>query len=138
EESEEEPLPSQALMNMSLLMRVPSGPSPRHIEFWNTKEEDQPQLVPNYSSSSSSSKWLTCYLEEMSLVLRQGGWREDDICDMMEAQALPSTTWNQQIDAQAMLLTLAKEVELLSTSLKKAGWSVPDGSESLKWGLCTS
>ncbi|CAK9856458.1 unnamed protein product [Sphagnum jensenii] len=188
EESEEEPLPSQALMNMSLLMRVPSGPSPRHIEFWSdiankqkvsmaavaaqedgllfspcnadddvttrpppprlhlnrelhssdTKEEDQPQLVPNYSSSSSSSKWLTCYLEEMSLVLRQGGWREDDICDMMEAQALPSTTWNQQIDAQAMLLTLAKEVELLSTSLKKAGWSVPDGSESLKWGLCTS
>jgi hypothetical protein len=186
EDSEEEPLPSQALMNMSLLMRVPSGPSPRHIEFWsdiankqkvsmaavaaqedgllfspcnvdddvttrpppprlhlnrelhpsNTKEEDQPQLVPNYSSSSS--KWLTGYLEEMSLVLRQGGWREDDICDMMEAQALPSTTWNQQIDAQAVLLTLAKEVELLSISLKKAGWSVPDVSESLKWGLCTS
>jgi hypothetical protein len=186
EDSEEEPLPSQALMNMSLLMRVPSGPSPRHIEFWSdiankqkvsmaavaaqedgllfspcnvdddvttrpppprlhlnrelhpsdTKEEDQPQLVPNYSSSSS--KWLTGYLEEMSLVLRQGGWREDDICDMMEAQALPSTTWNQQIDAQAVLLTLAKEVELLSISLKKAGWSVPDVSESLKWGLCTS
>jgi len=189
EESEEEPLPSQALMNMSLLMRVPSEPSPRHIEFWSdiankqkvsmaavaaqedgllfspcnvddyvttrpppprlhlnrelhssdTKEE-QPQLVPNYSSSSSSSssEWLTRYLEEMSLVLRQGGWREDDICDMMEAQALPSTTWNQQIDAQAVLLTLAKEVELLSTSLKKAGWSAPDVSESLKWGLCTS
>ncbi|CAM6017855.1 unnamed protein product [Sphagnum balticum] len=115
------------------------GPSPRHIEFWNTKEEDQPQLVLNCSSSgSSSSKWLTRYLEEMSLVLRQGGWREDDICDMMEAQALPSTTWNQQIDAQAVLLTLAKEVELLSTSLKKAGWSVPDVSETLKWGLCTS
>ncbi|CAK9194837.1 unnamed protein product [Sphagnum troendelagicum] len=188
EESEEESLPSQAPRNMSLLMRVPSGLSPRHIEFWSdiankqkvsmaavaaqedgllfspcnvdddvttrpppprlhlnrelhssdTKEEDQPQLVPNYSSSSSSSKWLTRYLEEMSLVLRQGGWREDDICDMMEAQALPSTTWNQQIDAQAVLLTLAKEVELLSTSLKKAGWSVPDVSESLKWGLCTS
>jgi hypothetical protein len=35
----------------------------------------------------------------MSLVLRQGGWREDDISDMMGAQALPKL-WNQQLDAQ--------------------------------------
>jgi hypothetical protein len=32
-------------------------------------------------------------------MLRQGGWREDDISDMMGAQALPKL-WNQQLDAQ--------------------------------------
>lgn len=36
---------------------------------------------------------------------------------------------------QAVLVTLAKEVELLSTSLKKAGWSVPDVTETMKVGL---
>jgi hypothetical protein len=84
----------------------------------------------------NSSKWVACYLEELSLVLRQGGGREDDSSDMKGAQALPKL-WNQQLDAQAVLLSLAKEVELLSTLLKKAGWSVPDVSESMKWGLCT-
>ncbi len=38
---------------------------------------------------------------------------------------------------QAVLLSLAKEVEFLSTSLKKAGWSIPDVSESMKWDSCT-
>lgn len=46
-----------------------------------------------------STKWLTGYLEEMSLVLREGGWREDDISDMMEAKC-PPELWNQQLDAQ--------------------------------------
>lgn len=36
---------------------------------------------------------------------------------------------------QAVLVTLAREVELLSTSLKKAGWSVPDVTETMKMGL---
>jgi hypothetical protein len=85
----------------------------RELHSSDTKEDDQPQLVPNYSSSSSSSKWLTRYLEEMSLVLRQGGWREDDICDMMEAQALPSTTWNQQIDAQVKILAVDCQTSFL-------------------------
>ncbi|CAK9224942.1 unnamed protein product, partial [Sphagnum troendelagicum] len=92
--------------------------------------------VRDEAEPKNSSKWVACYLEEMSLMLRQGGWREDDISDMMGAQALPKL-WNQQLDAQAVLLSLAKEVELLSTLLKKAGWSVPDVSESMKWGLCT-
>lgn len=36
---------------------------------------------------------------------------------------------------QAVLVTLAREVELLSTSLKKVGWSVPDVTETMKMGL---
>jgi hypothetical protein len=50
-------------------------------------------------SSGKSSKWLTGYLEEMSLVLREGGWREDDISDMMDSKS-PPELWNQQLDAQ--------------------------------------
>ncbi|KAG0580243.1 hypothetical protein M758_4G160000 [Ceratodon purpureus] len=87
-------------------------------------------------SAAKSSMWLTGYLEEMSLVLRQGGWEEDDISDMMDSKT-PPDLWDQQIDAEAVLVTLAKEVELLSTSLKKAGWSVPDVTETMKMGLST-
>jgi hypothetical protein len=50
-------------------------------------------------SAAKSSKWLTGYLEEMSLVLRQGGWVEEDISDMMESKISPDL-WNQQIDAE--------------------------------------
>ena len=50
-------------------------------------------------SLGKSSKWLTGYLEEMSLVLREGGWREDDISDMMDSKS-PPELWNQQLDAQ--------------------------------------
>lgn len=91
-------------------------------------------LLRRNNSVARSSKWLTGYLEEMSLVLRQGGWEEDDISDMMESQSSPGL-WNQPLDAEAVLVTLAKEVELLSTSLKKAGWSVPDVTETMKMGL---
>jgi hypothetical protein len=66
---------------------------------------------------------LTGYLEEISLVLRQGGWEKDDISDMIDSETAPDL-WNQQIDAQAVLATLVKEVELLPSSLKKAVDSV--------------
>jgi hypothetical protein len=36
---------------------------------------------------------------------------------------------------QGVLVSLAREVELLSASLKKAGWSVPDVAETMKVGL---
>ena len=36
---------------------------------------------------------------------------------------------------QGVLVSLAREVELLSTSLKKAGWSVPDVTETMKMRL---
>ncbi|KAH9548852.1 hypothetical protein CY35_11G108100 [Sphagnum magellanicum] len=92
---------------------------------------DADQAVPK------ASNWVNCYLEEMSIVLRQGGWREEDISDMMGAEARLPTMWDHQLDVQAVLLSLAKEVEFLSTSLKKAGWSIPDISESMKWDSCT-
>lgn len=50
-------------------------------------------------SAANSSRWLTGYLEEMSLVLRQGGWEEDDISDMMESKISPDL-WTQQIGAE--------------------------------------
>lgn len=36
---------------------------------------------------------------------------------------------------QGVLVSLAREVQLLSASLKKAGWSVPDVTETMKMGL---
>lgn len=45
------------------------------------------------------SKWLNVYLDEISLVLRQGGWREDDINDMIVSES-PSKRWNQQHDSE--------------------------------------
>jgi hypothetical protein len=48
--------------------------------------------------AAKSSKWLHGYLEEMSVVLRQGGWREDDISDMMDFKPSPRP-WNQRLEA---------------------------------------
>jgi hypothetical protein len=134
--STEKPLPSQALMNISLAMPPWAARTPRHIDFWSDIADKQkasvavlpqedglfapcnmdnddmmtqpPRLdsipgkhldVRDEAEPKNSSKWVACYLEEMSLMLRQGGWREDDISDMMGAQALPKL-WNQQLDAQ--------------------------------------
>jgi hypothetical protein len=134
--STEKPLPSQALMNISLAMPPWAARTPRCIDFWSDIADKQkasvavlpqedglfapcnmdnddmmtqpPRLdsipakhldVRDEAEPKNSSKWVACYLEEMSLVLRQGGWREDDISDMMGAQALPKL-WNQQLDAQ--------------------------------------
>jgi len=56
-------------------------------------------LIRRNKSAAKSSKWLPGYLEEMSLVLRQGGWEEDDISDMMESETSPEL-WNQPLDAE--------------------------------------
>jgi hypothetical protein len=58
---------------------------------------DADQAVPKVS------KWVNCYLEEMSIVLRQGGWREEDISDMMGAEARLPTMWDHQLDAQVKI-----------------------------------
>ncbi|XP_024386120.1 uncharacterized protein [Physcomitrium patens] len=160
----EKSLPPKALINLSMAIPPWAARSPRRIEFWSElvdKYQKQrndslkecrtlpptPNLEVTTPSCPSivnvdrmertavkSSKWLTGYFEEMSLVLRQGGWEENDISDMMDPKASPEF-WNQQLDAEAVLVTLAREVELLSTSLKKAGWSVPDVTETMKTGF---
>ena len=64
------------------------------------KENPDKETVERKEQSTAKSlKWLTGYLEEMSLVLRQGGWEEDDISEMMDSKVSPDL-WNQQIDAE--------------------------------------
>lgn len=70
-------------------------------------------LIRRNNSAAKSSKWLTGYLEEMSLVLRQGGWEEDDISDMMESKTSPEL-WNQPLDAEVCSSMSLEENSLIS------------------------
>ncbi|XP_024361707.1 uncharacterized protein [Physcomitrium patens] len=158
----EKALPLKVLENVC--MAPEDARTPRRIEFWSDladkvhkqifsrvegfsspRRQDFNLLKPRTDSTNENleeqdgikpSKWLNVYLDEISLVLRQGGWREDDINDMIVSES-PSKRWNQQHDSEAVLVSLAREVELLSTSLKRAGWSVPDVTETMKMGLGT-
>lgn len=158
----EKPLPPKTLMRLSM---VPwSSRSSRHIEFWSDLAEKVLKQIASRSDGSfssqrtdanvakprvypvkrlleererkevKSSKWLNGYLDEISLVLQKGGWQKDDINDMIDSKS-PSRRWSQQLDAQGVLVSLAREVEFLSISLKKAGWSVPDVTETMTMGL---
>jgi hypothetical protein len=158
----EKPLPPKTLMRLSM---VPwSSRSSRRIEFWSDLaakvlkqlatrgdgflspqisdiDVPKPRLYPvkklleeKERHEVKSSKWLNGYLDEISVVLRQGGWREDEINDMIDSKS-PSQRWSQQLDAQGVLASLAREVEYLSMSLKKAGWSVPDVAETMTMSL---
>lgn len=64
-----------------------SSPVKKHPERDRMEEKNEAQ----------SLRWLNGYLDEISLVLRQGGWREDDINDMIVSEP-PSQRWNQQLD----------------------------------------
>lgn len=123
----EKPLPPKTLMRLSMVPW--SSRSSRRIEFWSDLAEKvlkqiasrgdgsfspqrsdadvaKPRLHPvkklleeKDRNEVKSSKWLNGYLDEISLVLRQGGWREDDINDMIDSNS-PSQRWSQQLDAQ--------------------------------------
>eukprot|EP01018_Ginkgo_biloba_P002094 Gb_06072 [translate_table: standard] len=81
-----------------------------------------------------SRKWLASYLGDLESRLRNGGWKEDDISDMINPPAASFSSRNQVCkgsDRHNLMESLAFHVDLLSISLRKAGWSAKDVVESL-------
>ncbi|XP_024541502.1 uncharacterized protein LOC9648206 [Selaginella moellendorffii] len=70
-------------------------------------------------------------VEDMSSKLRQGGWKEEDIAEIVGAASSCSDHKRGMPDRQTVLEGLAFHLDYLSCSLRKAGWSVHDVAETL-------
>ncbi|XP_030499579.2 uncharacterized protein LOC115714956 [Cannabis sativa] len=117
--------------------------TPRWVEFWSDAAVDRRRR--NSSSSSSSSperffdmpkseipKWVDEYVEQIGSVLRQGGWNESDITEIMEVSASGFFEGEMVlVDNQAVLDALLLKADRFSDSLRKAGWSSEEVSDAL-------
>ncbi|KAB5547807.1 hypothetical protein DKX38_011213 [Salix brachista] len=119
--------------------------TPRWVEFWSDAAVDRKRRNSASSSSGSSSperffemriseipKWVGDYIEKIGSVLREGGWKESDIEEMVEVSASGFFEGEMVIlDNQAVLDALLLKVDRFSDSLRKAGWSSEEVSDAL-------
>ncbi|XP_052196046.1 uncharacterized protein LOC127803669 [Diospyros lotus] len=121
------------------------GRTPRWVEFWSDAAVDRRRRNSNSSSSSSSSperyfemprsempKWVEEYIEQIGSVLREGGWDESDVTEIVHVSASGFFEGEMVLlDNQAVLDALLLKADRFSDSLRKAGWSSEEVSEAL-------
>ncbi|TKY55710.1 hypothetical protein E2542_SST20129 [Spatholobus suberectus] len=93
--------------------------------------------VPNFSRRSLDSavdrrrreapKWVEGYVGLMGSVLREGGWSEADISEMVSG----SGSDVDLLDNEAVMDALVLKAEGFSDSLRKSGWSSEEVSDAL-------
>lgn len=118
--------------------------TPRWVEFWSDAVVDRRRR--NSSSSLCSSpdrvlemaksgipKWVNEYIEEMGSTLRNGGWSERDISEIVEVSASGFLEEGAMVvvDNQAVLDALLLKTDRFSDLLRKAGWSSEEVSYAL-------
>lgn len=122
---------------------VGGGRTPRWVEFWSDAAIDRRR---RYSSSSSSSsperflemprseipKWVEEYIGRIGSILREGGWGESDISEIVQVSASGFFEGEMVLlDNQAVLDALLLKADRYSDSLRKAGWSSEEVSDAL-------
>ncbi|CDP02495.1 unnamed protein product [Coffea canephora] len=122
------------------------GRTPRWVEFWSDAAVDRRRRNSNSSSSSSSSperyfemprseipKWVEEYVEQIGSVLREGGWDESDVSEIVQVSASGFFEGGEMVllDNQAVMDALLVKADRFSDSLRKAGWSSEEVSEAL-------
>ncbi|KAM0913339.1 hypothetical protein ACQ4PT_012232 [Festuca glaucescens] len=129
------------------------GQAPRWIEFWSDAASDRRRrdsssseastasTSSSYSSSGCSSpprrstpRWVDTYLDRLGSVLKQGGWRDREVDEMVEVAASGMFDGEDSpptADAEAVLDTLLLRTDRCSDSLRRAGWSSEDVSDAL-------
>ncbi|KAF8410069.1 hypothetical protein HHK36_002591 [Tetracentron sinense] len=126
------------------------GKTFRWIEFWSDAAADRRRRNSSSSSSSSSSsperffeisrptfrtelpKWFEEYMERIGSVLREGGWDESDVTEIVQVSA--SDFFEEELvllDSQAVLDMLLLKADRFSDSLRKAGWSSEEVVDAL-------
>ncbi|XP_051140984.1 uncharacterized protein LOC127258247 [Andrographis paniculata] len=120
------------------------GRQPRWVEFWSDAAVDRRRRNSNSSSSSSSSpdrfidmprsgmpKWIDDYVGRLALVLRDGGWPESDVSDIVDVSAAGFFECEMVlVDNQAVLDALLLKADRFSDTLRKAGWSSEEVSDA--------
>lgn len=124
---------------------VTGGRTPRWVEFWSDAAVDRRSRNSNSSSSSSSSpdryidmprsempKWVDEYVGQIGTVLREGGWKESDVSEIVHVSASGFFDGEMvMLDNQAVLDALLLKADRFSDTLRKAGWSSDEVSEAL-------
>ncbi|KAK8952042.1 hypothetical protein KSP39_PZI003102 [Platanthera zijinensis] len=123
-----------------------AGKAPRWIEFWseavskhrrrNSLSSSNPP-IPNMSADIRPPRlpeWVGSYLNQIGSVLKEGGWGESDVNEMIEPSSSISTEWSCAgiADDSAVLNSLLLKADRCSDSLRRAGWS----SEELSDAFC--
>ncbi|GMH25231.1 hypothetical protein Nepgr_027074 [Nepenthes gracilis] len=117
--------------------------TPRWVEFWSDAVTDRRKRNSSSSCSSSSSpeqffdmprsetpKWVQEYIQQIGSVLREGGWEESDVVEIVHVSASGFFEGEMVLlDNQAVLDALLLKADRFSESLRKAGWSSEEVSD---------
>lgn len=144
--------------SLTSVATVPSSaPSktPRWIEFWSDLAEERsnsslhissPEAKfdlnfnldlakePQYYNGRSGSnfckpRWLMDYFQELTTLLINGGWNEQEINGMIQTPSSPLGTEDICLDNKTILEGLLLKTDSVSNSLRSAGWSSQDIAE---------
>ncbi|KAG0471564.1 hypothetical protein HPP92_016110 [Vanilla planifolia] len=90
--------------------------------------------IPTENRQASVPDWVRSYLDRIGSVLREGGWDESDVSEMVQLSSSASS--GSEINAcmindEAMLDALLLNADRCSDSLQRAGWSSDEISEAL-------
>lgn len=124
---------------------VTGGRTPRWVEFWSDAAVDRRRRNSNSSSSSTSSpdryvdmprsempKWVEEYVRQIGSVLREGGWAESEVSEIVQVSASGFFEGEMvMLDNQAVLDALLLKADRCSDTLRKAGWSSEEVSDAL-------
>ncbi|KAJ8770811.1 hypothetical protein K2173_021458 [Erythroxylum novogranatense] len=111
--------------------------TPRWVEFWsdaavNRRRRNSPERFIDMRARSEVPKWVDDYVEQIGSVLREGGWSESDISEMVQVSASGFFEGEMVLlDSQAVLDALLLKADRFSDSLRKSGWSSEEVSDAL-------
>ncbi|PKA65641.1 hypothetical protein AXF42_Ash013055 [Apostasia shenzhenica] len=125
-----------------------AGKAPRWIEFWSDAASDRRRrnssnsfsLPPESVGSPSGIRpervpeWVGTYLDRIGSVLREGGWGELEVSEMVDsssATVVDDEAGAGVVDDEAVLDSLLLKADRCSDSLRRAGWSSEEISEAL-------
>ncbi|XP_057541676.1 uncharacterized protein LOC130820353 [Amaranthus tricolor] len=108
--------------------------TPRWVEFWSDAAIDRRKRNSNSSSSperfidmprSEIPNWVHDYIKQIGSVLREGGWAESDVSEIVHVSASGFFDGGETmlVDNQSVLDALLLKADRFSDSLRKAGWS---------------
>ncbi|KNA15187.1 hypothetical protein SOVF_100620 [Spinacia oleracea] len=116
--------------------------TPRWVEFWSDAAVDRQKRNSNSTSSperffdmpkTETPKWVQDYVNQIGSVLKEGGWDESDVSEIVHVSASGFFGGGEMVllDNQAVLDALLLKADRFSDSLRKAGWSSEEVTDVL-------
>ncbi|KAJ7299055.1 hypothetical protein O6H91_06G045600 [Diphasiastrum complanatum] len=152
------PPSTKSLVSFSMAAPVWAAKTARHTEFWSDIVEKRLTADSTYWSlsypskgddtltegisgkvegeeildlpGSLTSRWVARYLENLAGQLRNGGWKENEISEMVDESSFSDSSSCLVFSKQSVLADLTSKINMLSVSLKKSGWTAQEVSEA--------